>query len=75
VSDADKDPTVSSAIDRLTAIAHELETDGIPVDRMRELADEALAIAQAVSGQLASAMEIQRPESDTDTSSDAGAPS
>jgi hypothetical protein len=42
---------------------------------MRELADEALAIAQAVSGQLASAMEIQRPESDTDTSSDAGAPS
>ena len=66
MSDAAQDPAVSSAIDRLTAIAHELETDGIAVDRIRELADEALSIAQAVSSQLASAMEMRGPESDSE---------
>ncbi len=55
MSPADQPANLAEEVARLEELARALETDGLTPEQLRDLADEALAIAQRVSGLLADA--------------------
>jgi hypothetical protein len=55
MSPADQPASLAEEVARLEELARVLETDGLTPEQLRDLADEALAIAQRISGLLAGA--------------------
>jgi hypothetical protein len=62
MSPEDQPVSLAEEVARLEELARVLETDGLTPEQLRDLADEALAIAQRVSGLLADARGTAPPE-------------